>query len=298
LHQRLCDIVAEAKNSLEILEDISPRRFQYVKSFIALRVIMTMKLMKIEQFSKEGWISVSDGESLIEAIQERLHHIEHFVPHAPNTGKKDSFARVSGGLRFSMSSRQSMNSISSGNRDSTLSLGSLEPSGSGNNGNFGPRNNRSQGGRGHFSIITPTGPPPNVVIKHPTGESVAAAPLPSIHAGVDSGADTSDHADETDNVSVVSEMPALKKPRSPEADSGFSLPGGIAEEGHRQIVSPKGAVAAAAAPGMAAGDGGLQDPQQPQQRSSREVSFSPSQEVVPARPAGSSQRVMTRSSSH
>jgi len=74
---------------------------------------MTMKLNKIEQFTNEGWISAADGEGLIEAIQERLHQIEQFVPWISiDLNLAEVVSRVSSVARHSVDSvRTSVSSV-------------------------------------------------------------------------------------------------------------------------------------------------------------------------------------------
>jgi len=80
LMERLRGIVNEAKHDMLILETLSPQHFHFVKHFLALRVIMTMKTSKIKEFVQEGFVSSADGSSLQDSIQERLHEMEHVTP--------------------------------------------------------------------------------------------------------------------------------------------------------------------------------------------------------------------------
>merc|ERR1712048_760623 len=63
-----------------ILEDINPRRFFYVKHFLALRMVLTMKLERLEHSVNRGWVAASDIENLQEDLEERLAQVQHFFP--------------------------------------------------------------------------------------------------------------------------------------------------------------------------------------------------------------------------
>jgi len=121
-YQRLQDVVAEAKHGLRILEENNPLCHQYARNFLVLRVILTMKLSSIEKFVREGWISTTDGEGLIEEIQERLYQVEYLMPYMGKLCQQERTLRgsvqrfsssvVAAGQRLSMSGlgRQSISS--------------------------------------------------------------------------------------------------------------------------------------------------------------------------------------------
>jgi len=81
LSQRLRGLISECKHNLAILQDIMPQRFYFVKHYLALRVILTMKMEMILQFASDGWIPKADGQGLIDDIRERLNQMEQFRPH-------------------------------------------------------------------------------------------------------------------------------------------------------------------------------------------------------------------------
>jgi hypothetical protein len=62
------------------LEDIHPRRFFYIKHFLALRMLLTMKLGKLKAIVNEGWVMASDVEKLKKTLEERLAEVESFFP--------------------------------------------------------------------------------------------------------------------------------------------------------------------------------------------------------------------------
>merc|ERR1719210_280796 len=80
LLERLHGIDNEARHDMMLLEVLSPQGFSFVKHFLALRVIMVMKIAKIESFIEEGFLALAYGQGLLDSIQERLHEIEEFTP--------------------------------------------------------------------------------------------------------------------------------------------------------------------------------------------------------------------------
>lgn len=95
-------IVAEAKHDLAILMEIEPRRFFYCRNFLALRVIMNLRLQRMQKICKDGWISDGDGEGLIEALKQRIVQVDRFFPrfaksimghHKSGTDKKEHGSR-------------------------------------------------------------------------------------------------------------------------------------------------------------------------------------------------------------
>merc|ERR1712032_1563866 len=54
--EKLQGVVQKAKEDMGFLQDIHPRRFLYVKHFLALRMVFTMKLGKLEQIVNQGWV--------------------------------------------------------------------------------------------------------------------------------------------------------------------------------------------------------------------------------------------------
>merc|ERR1712139_565195 len=77
---RIAEIVEQAKQDMEILEEMQPRRFFYAKHFLALRYMVAIKLEKLEQFALEGWVPIQDMEELRESLVECLHELEVFHP--------------------------------------------------------------------------------------------------------------------------------------------------------------------------------------------------------------------------
>eukprot|EP00403_Amphidinium_massartii_P033922 CAMPEP_0178446604 /NCGR_PEP_ID=MMETSP0689_2-20121128/40903_1 /TAXON_ID=160604 /ORGANISM="Amphidinium massartii, Strain CS-259" /LENGTH=1257 /DNA_ID=CAMNT_0020071461 /DNA_START=181 /DNA_END=3954 /DNA_ORIENTATION=+ len=81
LRRLMHSLIDQAKADLEILQDINPRHYFFVKHFIALRMMFTMKLGKLEKCVNQGWVAASDVEGLREELEERLHQVENFYPH-------------------------------------------------------------------------------------------------------------------------------------------------------------------------------------------------------------------------
>jgi hypothetical protein len=78
--QKLNDILKKAKEDMGFIEDINPRRFFFIKHFLALRMLLTMKLGKLEQIVNQGWVMASDVEELKHGLEERLAEVESFFP--------------------------------------------------------------------------------------------------------------------------------------------------------------------------------------------------------------------------
>eukprot|EP00747_Dinoflagellata_sp_TGD_P036154 gnl/TRDRNA2_/TRDRNA2_138303_c2_seq1.p1 gnl/TRDRNA2_/TRDRNA2_138303_c2~~gnl/TRDRNA2_/TRDRNA2_138303_c2_seq1.p1 ORF type:complete len:446 (+),score=74.71 gnl/TRDRNA2_/TRDRNA2_138303_c2_seq1:146-1339(+) len=76
----LARVVQEARDDLQILRDLQPRRFFYSKHLLVLRVIMHRRLQKLRKCTTEGWISQNDGERLVEDIQERIVQADQYFP--------------------------------------------------------------------------------------------------------------------------------------------------------------------------------------------------------------------------
>jgi len=81
LRRLMHGLIDQAKADMEIVKDINPRHFFFVKHFIALRMVFTMKLGKLEKCVNQGWVSASDMADLQEELEERLHQVENFFPH-------------------------------------------------------------------------------------------------------------------------------------------------------------------------------------------------------------------------
>jgi len=84
-------VVEEARADLVMLEQLRPRRYFFTKNLLALRVLLNNRLEKLRHVIDSGWISASDGEHLIEALQERITQADLFFPriHTRADGNKD-----------------------------------------------------------------------------------------------------------------------------------------------------------------------------------------------------------------
>jgi len=76
------DIITEAKRDLEILKELRPRRYFYVKHFLALRYVMNKRLSRLKRFIREGWLAPGDVEGLTHEFQKRISQVEQFIPSA------------------------------------------------------------------------------------------------------------------------------------------------------------------------------------------------------------------------
>jgi len=83
-------LVTLAKNDLSILAEVQPRRIFYAKHTLALRVLMNRRLAKLENFTKQGWISPADGEGLVDALWERILQADQYNPRVAHRQKSSS----------------------------------------------------------------------------------------------------------------------------------------------------------------------------------------------------------------
>lgn len=101
LRMKMMAVVKEAKGLLSRLETECNSIFFYVKNIIALRVFVTMKIMKIEHLVRDGWITHDDAETLLTALREHQHKIDDASP--PNLRYKVKEGRVFARIRSSSS---------------------------------------------------------------------------------------------------------------------------------------------------------------------------------------------------
>jgi hypothetical protein len=80
---RLEELILEAKADMASLERLQPRRFFYAKHFLALRLMTSIRLNKLEKFCHEGWLPTHEIEGLVECLQDKLSDIQRFHPKMP-----------------------------------------------------------------------------------------------------------------------------------------------------------------------------------------------------------------------
>jgi len=73
-------VIDEAKNDLDILEEIQPRRFFYSKHGLALRMLLNNRLTKLEKMARSGWISFKDCDGFKQEILKRASQVDQFFP--------------------------------------------------------------------------------------------------------------------------------------------------------------------------------------------------------------------------
>lgn len=77
---KLKEIIKQAKEDMINLENLAPRRFYYARHVMALRLITSIKLHKLEEFCNEGLLDANLVEELVESLSAKLNDVQRFHP--------------------------------------------------------------------------------------------------------------------------------------------------------------------------------------------------------------------------